>query len=205
MPAITWMFLENRRYILISNNFFDNHILRAQCVIKNFMKSLKVICEISNKHCHLTKESLTKAGIRPTKLKDLSQPGQWVSNEYYSDGEDRFRIIMPCRTEDQFELSLTDWVRRFGRNKKPIWKSNKEVGYVVALRHLHISDSQAKEIGLNYGDFVSVRNNGIRAGQLDKVLVRVNPNFDFRVHLDTDEANALYIKNGEEVELILPF
>ena len=167
------------------------------------MKSLKVICEVSNNHCHLTEESLAKAAIQPSKLKDLSQPGQWVSNEYYEDGIDAFRIIMPCRTEDQFELSLTDWIGRFGRDKEPKWKNNKEAGYVITLRHLHISDLQAKELGLKDGDFVSIRKDGIRAGRLDKVLVRVNPGFDFRVHLDTDEANALYIKNGEKMELIL--
>lgn len=167
------------------------------------MKSLKIICEVSNKHCHLTEESLAKADIKPTKSKDISQPGQWVANEYYSDGTDKLRIIMPSRTEDQFELSLTDWVRRFGRDTEPKWKKNKEAGYVVTLRHLHISDKQAKELDLKDGDYVSVRKGGIRAGQLDKILVRVNPDFDFRVHLDTDEANALYIKNGEEVDLIL--
>lgn len=164
---------------------------------------MKVICEVSNKHCHLTEESLKKSGLAVTKLKDSSQPGQWVSNEYYDDGEERFRIIMPCRTEDQFELSLTDWIRRFGRKKEPIWKENKESGYVVTLRHLHISNLQARELGLQDGDFVSIKKGGVRAGQLDKVLVRVNSNFEFRVHLDTDEANSLYIKNGEEVDLVL--
>ncbi|MDO8430346.1 MAG: PduL/EutD family phosphate acyltransferase [bacterium] len=167
------------------------------------MKSLKVICEVSNKHCHLTEEALKKSGLNLTKLKDLSQPGQWVSKEYYNDGQDNFRVILPSRETDQFELSLTDWIKRFGRDAEPKWKRNKESGYVVTLRHLHISDLQAEELGLKDGDFVSIRNIGIRAGQFDKVLVRVNSNFDFRVHLDTDEANALYIKNGDEVELVL--
>ncbi|OHA13818.1 MAG: hypothetical protein A2909_00855 [Candidatus Tagabacteria bacterium RIFCSPLOWO2_01_FULL_39_11] len=164
---------------------------------------MKVICEVSNKHCHLTEETSKKSGLNLTKLKDISQPGQWVSKEYYSDGTEDFRVIMPCRSEDQFELSLTDWIKRFGRDTEPKWKRNKEAGYVVTLRHLHISDKQAKEFGLKDGDFVSIRKEGIRAGQLDKVLVRISPNFDFRVHLDTDEANALYIKNGEEVDLIV--
>jgi len=166
-------------------------------------EKLKVICEVSNKHCHLTEESLKKAGIKPTKLKDLSQPGQWVTKEYYSDGADKFRIIMPCRGQDQFELSLTDWIKKFGRDKEPVWKKEKEVGYVVILRHLHISDKQAEKLDLKNGDFISIKKEGIRAGQLDKILVRASPGFDLRVHLDTDEANALNIKNGEEVELLL--
>src|SRR3989344_6641549 len=152
------------------------------------MKSLKVICEVSNKHCHLTEESLAKSGLKLTKLKELSQPGQWASREYYNDGKENFRVIMPCRTEDQFELSLTDWVKRFGRDLEPKWKSNKESGYAVTLRHLHISDKQAGELGVRDGDFVSIQKDGIRAGRLDKILVRVSPSFNFRVHLDTDEA-----------------
>lgn len=167
------------------------------------MKAIKVVCEISNKHCHLTEETLKKLSLNLTKLKDLSQPGHWVSKEYYNDGEENFRVIMPCRTEDQFELSLTDWIKRFGRDQDPKWKSNIEFGYVVTLRHLHLSPDQAKELGLKDGDEVSIQKSGIRAGRLDKVLVRVASNFNFRVHLDTDEANALYIKNGEEVDLIV--
>ena len=163
----------------------------------------KVICEVSNKHCHLTEETLLKSKIQPTKLKDLSQPGQWVTNECYSDGIDKFRIIMPCRGQDQFELSLTDWIKRFGRDRKPVWKKDKEAGYVVILRHLHISDKQADELGLKDGDYVSIRKDGMRAGELGNILVRVSPDFDFRVHLDTDEANALNIQNGEEVYLIV--
>lgn len=168
------------------------------------MKSLKVICEVSNKHCHLTEKTIAESGQQFTKLKDLSQPGQWVSREYYDDGADNFRVILPPRETDQFELSLTDWIKRFGKDKEPVWKKGKEAGYVVTLRHLHLSPEQSRNLGLKDGDEVAIRKGGIRAGQLDKVLVRVNPNFDFRVHLDTDEANALYIKNGEEVELILP-
>lgn len=167
------------------------------------MKNLKVICEISNKHCHLTKESLSKTISKPTKLKDLSQPGQWVINEFYSDDIDKFRVIMPCREQNQFELSLTDWIKRFGKDKEPVWKKNKESGYVVILRHLHISDKQAEEIKLKDGDLVSIKKDGIRAGQLNNILVRVSPDFNFRVHLDTDEANALNIKNGEELDLII--
>ena len=167
------------------------------------MKNLRVICEVSNKHCHLTEETLRKSGLPLTKLKDLSQPGHWVSKEYYNDGQDNFRVIMPCRAENQFELSLTNWIKYFGKDKEPVWKKNKESGYVVTLRHLHLSLEQAKELKVKDGDEVSIQKGGIRAGRLDKVLVRVAPNFYFRVHLDTNEANALYIKNGEEVDLII--
>lgn len=166
------------------------------------MKKIKVICEISNKHCHLTESELQKASLTPTKLRDVSQPGQWVSNEYYNDGTENFRIVMPARKENQFELSLTDWIRRFGKEKTPQWKSRTEPGYVVTLRHMHVSIEQAKELGLNDGDKVSLEVGGIRAGRLDNILVRVADKAELRVHLDTDEGNALYVKNGDLVDVV---
>lgn len=168
------------------------------------MRSIKVICEVSNRHCHLSKETLEKAGLVPTKLRDISQPGQWVSNERWRDGGDEFRIVMPAREHDQFELSLTDWIRRFGRDRDPVWKKGGEPGYVVTLRHLHASVEQAQELGLTEKDTVSIRKSGIRSGELHNVIVRISLSSDLRIHLDTDEANALYIKNGEEVEVMLP-
>jgi putative phosphotransacetylase len=166
------------------------------------MPKTKVICEVSNKHCHLSEATIREKNLKLTKKKDISQPGQWVSNEYFDDGTDHFRVVMPARASNQFELSLTDWVRRFGSEKDPVWKSGGEPGYVVTLRHLHISDREAESMGLKDGDFVAIEKQGIRAGRLDKVLVRVDPHFAFRVHLDTDEGNALAIKNGEEIDLI---
>jgi len=34
------------------------------------------------------------------------------------------------------------------------------------------------------------------------VTVRVDPSFDLRLHLDTDEANAAGLNQGDEVELV---
>jgi len=150
----------------------------------------------------LTEETLKKENVNPTKLKDISQPGQWVSNEYYKKDDGQFRIVMPARSGDQFEISLTDWIRKF-KKKAPSWKRGEEPGYVVTLRHLHITNNEAKELSLKDGEYVSIEKDGIRAGRLDKVLVRVSDKSLFRVHLDTDEANALYIQNGEEVDLLI--
>lgn len=160
----------------------------------------KVICEVSNKHCHLTESAM--ADISVSKRNDISQVGQWAANEKFNDGQDSFRIIMPPRDNEQFEMSLTDWIKRFGRDKEPNWKRNNETGYVVVVRHLHITPDHAEKLNLKDGDHVSIKKDGVRAGVLNNILVRVSPAATFRVHLDTDEANALYIKNGEEVELL---
>jgi putative phosphotransacetylase len=166
------------------------------------MKHIQVICEVSNKHCHLTEETLKKAGLSITKKNDISQPGQWVTNELYEHEGEKYRIVMPCRESDQFELSLTDWIRKFGRDRAPVWKKGNEPGFVVTQRHLHASTVQAEELGLKHGDMVSLKKTGIRGGQFDNVLVRVSDTSDLRIHLDTDEANAFYIKNGERMEVI---
>ena len=43
---------------------------------------------------------------------------------------------------------------------------------------------------------------GDRGGRLDKVLVKAKENYNLELHLDMDEANAMGLKNGDEVEII---
>ena len=64
-----------------------------------------------------------------------------------------------------------------------------------------------KEDAIKYGfldkEFVSIKVKGEKAGILENVYVRVNDSFSYEVHLDTDDANAFLIKNGDEAELIV--
>ena len=64
---------------------------------------------------------------------------------------------------------------------------------------MHPTDS--KKFGIDEG-IVSVRVNGDRAGILENVDVRVRDDFNFEMHIDIDEANALGIKNGQMVEIL---
>ncbi|MDP4121400.1 MAG: PduL/EutD family phosphate acyltransferase, partial [Bacillota bacterium] len=75
-------------------------------------------------------------------------------------------------------------------------------GVIVAWRHIHISAKQANELGLKDKELVRVKSQGDRAVVFENVLVRANDAFALEMHIDTDEANAAQIKNGDKVELI---
>ena len=76
----------------------------------------KVLVEISARHVHLSKEDLETLfgkGYELTVKKELSQPGQFASNERVRvvGAKSEFpavSILGPCRKETQVELSLTD-------------------------------------------------------------------------------------------------
>ena len=76
---------------------------------------MKFIVETSARHVHVTQEDLETLfgkGYELTKKKDLSQPGQFASNEKVkivgSKKELTASILGPVRPETQIELSLTD-------------------------------------------------------------------------------------------------
>ena len=83
----------------------------------------KVLVEISARHVHLSKEDLETLfgkGYELTVKKELSQPGQFASNERVRviGSKSEFpavSILGPCRKETQVELSLTD-ARSIGVN-----------------------------------------------------------------------------------------
>ena len=77
---------------------------------------MKVLVETSARHVHVTQEALEAlfgAGYQLTVKKELSQPGQFASNERVTVvGPKRelanVSILGPCRKANQVELSLTD-------------------------------------------------------------------------------------------------
>ncbi|MDO5441605.1 MAG: phosphate propanoyltransferase [Bacillota bacterium] len=180
---------------------------------------------VSNKHLHLSKqdlEALFGAGYELTFKKALVQPGQFAAEEQVEvvgpKGSAKLRVLGPIRPETQVELSMTD-ARTLGF-KAPVRESGKldgtpgcklvgpkgEVeiaqGVMVALRHIHLSDEQAKEAGVEDKQFVSVKINGERGLVFDNVLIRAGEKHFRELHLDTDEANAAGIGNDAEVEII---
>jgi putative phosphotransacetylase len=74
---------------------------------------------------------------------------------------------------------------------------------IVAHRHFHTNAATAQKLGLKAGQMVSVKTAGERGLTFNNVLVRIDPSFQSRVHLDTDEANAASVKQGDIGELII--
>ena len=65
-----------------------------------------------------------------------------------------------------------------------------------------MSLEDAENTGLKDKDIVSVRVDGERGIIFNEVLIRVNKDFSLEMHIDTDEANAAALKNGDVVTLL---
>ena len=187
----------------------------AQQVLRRIFVEL----EASGRHVHVTKEqALTLFGHPLTPKRELSQPGQFLANERVTvigpKGEfSNVAVLGPERKEGQVELSLTD-ARTLGV-KAPIRLSGdvKESpgatlrgdkgtvtlreGVIVARRHIHITPEDAARMGVQDKQVVRLQAYTDRPLIFDDVVVRVSPDFQTRVHLDYDEANACGFQNGD--------
>ena len=161
------------------------------------------LVETSARHVHVTQETLEKLfgeGYQLTVKKELSQPGQFASNERVTVVGPKkeianVSILGPCRKLNQVELSATD-ARSIGLNA-PIRESGDtkgsapctligpkgqvdlEEGVIVAKRHIHMTDKDAVEFGVKNGDLV-----------YGDTVIRVSPSYSLAMHIDTDESNA---------------
>ncbi len=179
-----------------------------------------VIAEVSARHVHLSQKDLIKLfgkNFKLTKLKDISQPGEFAAKEtlVVKGARDYFpkvRIVGPVRKKTQVELSTTDCyflgikpvVQLSGQVRKASQvilqgpHGRVTVSAIVAMRHLHISKEQAKTWKYKNGKKISIVIKGERAAILENVLVRVG-NFKTHIHLDTDEANAVGLSHNQKV------
>lgn len=190
------------------------------------MTKMMLPVAISNRHVHLSQadlEVLFGSGFELTPMKDLSQPGQFAANEQVDlVGPKRtisgVRILGPVRKTSQVEISVTDaftlgvapMVRNSGdldgtpglKLVGPAGEVVLDKGSIVAARHIHMHPSDAEKFGVKDKDVVSIRTEGPRPVVFDNVLVRVNPEYSLEMHVDMDEGNAAFVKNGTLVELI---
>lgn len=187
---------------------------------------MKVSIGVSNRHVHLTKEHLEVLfgkGYELTKRNDLNQPGQYATNSLVTIKTEKseienVRVLGPVRTYTQVEISKTD-AYKLGLNPPirdsgdikgsapitivgPVGALNLEEGCIIPTRHIHILPSQLKMYGLEGKDKVSVRVDGEKGGILNNVHLKVSEDSYFELHLDTDDANAHLIKNGDIGEII---
>ena len=176
--------------------------------------STKVIIEVSARHCHLTAKDLEKLfgrGYQLQVFKTLSEEKQFAAKETVDlktkEGElKKLRIVGPIRNYTQVELSMTDArslkiqppLRLSGDIKSslggtligPKGKLILKEGIIIAQRHLHCSTGDAKKLKLTSKSIVKLKTPGPRSVVLENIPVRIDPQFVFRVHLDTDEGNA---------------
>ncbi len=182
---------------------------------------------ISNKHIHLSEkdlEVLFGEGAQLTFKKDLKQPNQFAAEEQVTivgpKGQATVRVLGPVRKETQVELSATD-ARTLGLKGVPMRQSGKlegtpgmkvigpegeielDHGVIIAQRHIHLNDAQAKEAGVADQQVVSVKVSGERELVFGNVVCRCGSAHEREFHIDTDEGNAASLANDMEVEIIL--
>jgi propanediol utilization protein len=76
-------------------------------------------------------------------------------------------------------------------------------GVICSLRHIHMSPADAERLALADEDRVEVSTEGNNRRMVFRdVLVRVSPNYQLELHLDTDEANAAGLRTGDFATLL---
>lgn len=189
---------------------------------------MKVLVETSARHVHVTDADLAVLfgeGYQLTKKKDLSQPGQYASNERVDvigpkGTMANVSILGPTRSASQVELSLTD-ARKIGivapiresgdidgtpgcTLKGPAGEVTLERGVIAAKRHIHFTPEDAKKFGVEDHEVVSVKiETADRTTTFGDVVVRVSPKFAAAMHIDTDESNAAGCSGHVEGEVIV--
>ncbi len=172
--------------------------------------------ETSARHVHVTQETLETLfgkGYQLTVKKELSQPGQFASNERVTVVGPKkelanVSILGPCRKSNQVELSATDArsigveapVRESGdiagsgacKIVGPAGEVELSEGVIVAKRHVHMTEKDAADFGVKNGDIVNVL---VDTGSGRKIVfgdtvIRVSDKFSLAMHIDTDESNA---------------
>lgn len=181
---------------------------------------------VSARHVHLSREDLDTLfgkGFELTKKKTL------MGREFASDQQvtlvgpslraiENVRVLGPVRKNTQVEISRTDtFVLKVSPPVRPsgdIKGSEKLVlvgpkgsvylneGVIIANRHIHLTPEYAQKNGINDGDYVDVLVESIKPTKFFDVQVRVRDDFNVEMHIDTDDANACGIKNGDKVKII---
>ena len=194
-------------------------------MVKESSGYMKISVGVSNRHVHL-KENDFKILFGEISLEkdfDLHQKGEFASKLFVTikgpKGHiDRVRVIGPIRTYTQVEVSRTDCYI-LGINP-PIRKSEDisssspitiigpngtvelEEGAIIAERHIHITKQQLAYYQLDENKPLNIVVRGEKPTILNNVKLKVSENAYFELHLDTDDANACNLKNGDIVDIL---
>ena len=184
-------------------------------------KEMQVPVGISNKHVHVCQADLDVLfgeGHELTPIKDLSQPGQFACDEKVDVVGPKgtlkgVRILGPVRPETQVELAQTD-ARAIGVNALlresgklegtegcklvgPKGEVELAAGCIVAHLHIHLHTDEAAKMGIKDKQVLTVLVHGQKDVVFCDVIARVGDKMKLDFHMDTDEANAALVKNGD--------
>lgn len=186
---------------------------------------MKVKVGISNRHVHLTKEvkNILFGDIELTKRNDLSQIGECAYNETIilktdKDQITNVRILGPLRNYTQVEITKTD-AYKLGINP-PVRNSGNlsgsesitlvgpkgeyylKEGVIIATRHIHMSPLESETYMYENNQKVKVEINSEKSGIIENVYIKIKEGYSLELHLDTDDANAFLLNNGDEADVL---
>lgn len=191
---------------------------------ENTDDSIKV--GVSARHVHLSQadlETLFGKGYKLTPKKKL-MGDQYAAEECVTLVSpslrtiEGVRVLGPVRKDSQVEVSRTDTfklkisppVRPSGDIKGsaaialvgPRGSVFLNEGCIIANRHIHMTPADAEKYGVSDNDIVDVEIQNSKPTKYYNVQVRVRDDFDTEMHIDTDDANAAAIKQGDRVEIL---
>lgn len=208
---------------------------KYEAVIKLLMEAVKaesgtdefrIPVGVSNRHVHLSQEDLDALfgqGYELTKMKELSQPGQYACKETVTvcgpkGAIEKVRILGPVRKQTQVEVLAADCFK-LGKKSEP--KMSGELagtagitlvgpkgsvqtkeGLIIAQRHIHMTPQDAVKFGVHDGQTVSIQTEGIRGGIFQNTAIRVTDTSSLECHLDTEEANAMGLGSSSTVTIV---
>ena len=189
-------------------------------------RSVRVPIAVSARHAHLSKRTLDSVFGKSHVLRPrtwMSQHGQFAAEETVTlvgprGRIEHVRVMGPPRPRDQIEISRSDEftlgvdapVRLSGdvantpgvTIEGPAGRVTLANGVICARRHIHMSPRDAAGLGLCDHDCVEVTiDTGGRKLSFADVVVRVAPDYQIELHLDTDEANAAGVQPGDTGDL----
>lgn len=181
---------------------------------------------VSARHVHLSKSDLETLFGKGHELtpKKMLMGDQFAAEECVTlvspslRSIEGVRVLGPVRSSSQVEISRTDTfklkvsppVRPSGEIKNsaaialvgPKGSVFLNEGCIIANRHIHMTPNDAEKYGISDNDLVDVEIQNAKPTRYYNVQVRVRGDFNTEMHIDTDDANAAGIKNGDHVEIL---
>lgn len=206
--------------------------LVTQSVIEILNKTQKddgIKVGVSARHVHLSQQDLETLFGKGYKLtpKKMLMGDQFAAEECVTLVSpslrtiEGVRVLGPVRKDSQIEISRTDTfklkvsppVRPSGNIKGsapmalvgPKGSVFLNEGCIIANRHIHMTPEDAEKYGVKDNDVVDVEIQNSKPTRYYNVQVRVREDFDTEMHIDTDDANAAAIKQGDHVEIITKY
>jgi propanediol utilization protein len=200
--------------------------LQSGSTIEKTENTNEIPVGVSNRHIHLSQsdlECLFGKEYQLTKMKDLSQPGQYACKETViicgpNGAIEKVRILGPVRTKTQVEILEGDCYKLGVKTQArlsgdlygtpgitvigPKGSVQTMEGLIVAQRHIHMTLQDAERLGVHDGQIVSIQIDGPRGGIYSNVAVRANDASALECHIDTEEANAMNVNSSTKIKLI---